>query len=415
MGTAQYDLQGRELVPGLEFADGHHIDAFNRLRVSDAETLWDTQFEYNLHPLFYHANTANNGTITHDAADSGAHLNAATDSASQATLQTYEYFRYQPGKSQQVVTTFLFAAATTDLDQRAGLFDDENGFFLELSGSTVNIVRRTKTSGSVVNNKTAQASWNIDVMDGSGPSGHTLDLTKLTILHIDFTPFDRIRYGIKNDGELHYVHEELIANTLAVPGVTTPNLPVRWQVITTGVIAGARTMAVFAVSVTSEGGQHAQTGHPFSFGREVQTAADNVEEAFIGFRVATTLNSITFRGKISPRRFGLEVSGSGCRWRLRYIPTTTTGVSFQSPVTHSAMETDIATTAISGGVVIDQGFIAAGQGNQFNEGGVEEILERLPLTLDPDGTTQTITLFITIEGVGGTTTVRGAMHWEEVR
>ena len=400
----------------IKFADSAAVDAFGRMRVSNPTTIWDSQFEYNLHPIYYEAVTDTNGTISHNAAHSSADLNVTTDNGSTAILQSREYFRYQPGKSQQVVMTFLMAAATTGLDQRVGQFDVDNGFFLEQTGSTVNMVRRTKTSGSVVNNKTAQAAWNIDVMDGTGPSGDTLDLTKVQILHIDYQWLStgRIRYGFDIDGVIRYAHEELVANTLAVPSTTTANLPVRWELDTTQAIAGARTMEAICVSVTSEGGQELQTGHVFEFGREGQTAADNTEELLIGIRPATTLNSITYRGKIVPLRMTLLVSGATCRWRLRYLVIGDfTGASWQAPVQHSGVETDIASTAVSGGTVIDGGFMAAGQGNRF-EGGTISILQRYPLTLDADGT-QRLALALTAEGVGGTATVHSSLSWEEIR
>jgi len=193
--------------------------------------------------------------------------------------------------------TYVFAAATTNLDQRVGQFDDNNGYFLEMSGSTVNVVRRTKTSGSVVNNKTAQADWNIDPMDGTGLSHLTLDHTKGQILEIDYQwlSMGRIRYGFSVDGINYYVHEELIANSLDVPSITTPNLPIRWEVVTTDTIAGARTLEAICASISSEGGTDIitqQPGHIFSFTREAATAADNTEEALIGIRCAATLNSI---------------------------------------------------------------------------------------------------------------------------
>ena len=413
--------------PLIGFGDSRHIDAFGRLRTADPETIWDSQFEYNAHPLFYDNTTANNGTISHNAAHSAVDVNVATDNGSKAILQSFEYFRYQPGKSQQIAITFVMADATAGLDQRIGQFDDENGFFLEQSGSTISMVRRTKTSGSVVNNKATKGSgdagvdasgvgWNIDQMDGEGPSAIILDLTKGQILHIDYQWLStgRIRFGFDTDGQLHYAHAELLANVLTVPSTTTANLPVRWEMVNTAIIAGARTMEAICVSITSEGGQNLQTGHPFEFDREGATAADNIEEAFIGIRAATTLNSIAFHGKIQPLRFSLLVSSADCHWRLRYAPTTLTDVSWQAPVTHSAVQTDIATTAIAGGIVIDGGFTAAGQGQQRGEVTRDAILRRLPLTLDADGT-QTLSLFLTIEGVGGTTTVSGSLGWEEIR
>ena len=409
------------------FGDNRNVDTAGRLRVANPVTIWDSQFEYNPHPLFYNQTVANSGTITHNAPHSSVNLNVATDNGSKAILRSFEYFRYQPSKSQEIVMTFLMADATTGLDQRVGQFDDDNGFFLEQSGSVISMVRRTKTSGSVVDNKATKGSgdagadttgvgWNIDQLDGKGPSGIILDLTKAQLLHIDYQWLSAgpVKYGFRINGELHYVHEEMSSNALDVPITTTANLPVRWEMVNTAIIAGARTMEAICSSVSSGGGQELQTGHPFEFGLEAGSAADNTEEAFIGIRPATTLNGIAFRGKIQPLRFSLLVGTANCHWRLRYAPTTLTSASWQNPVTHSAVQTDIATTAISGGTVIDGGFIASGQGQIRGEVTRDAILRRLPLTLDADGT-QRLSLFLTIEGVGGTTAVDGSMAWEEIR
>ncbi len=402
----------------IQTQDSAAVDSFGRFRVSQPTVLWDSQFEYDLHDIFYDTITANNGTVTHNAPHSAANINVATDSASRALIQSYEYFRYQPGKSQQVLITYIFAAATTNLDQRVGQFDDNNGFFIEMTDSTVNFVRRTKTSGSVVNNKTAQADWNIDPMDGTGPSHITLDHTKGQILEIDYQwlSLGRIRYGFSIGGVNYYCHEELIANINAAPSTTTPNLPIRWEAVTTDTIAGARTLEAICASISAEGGTDIitqQPGHIFSFTREGATAANNVEEALIGIRCAATLNSVEYRGLIVPLHFTIAASAQDCLWRLRYVPTTLTSVSWQAGQTNSGVQTDIATTVISGGTVIDSGFIAAGQG-QFSGTSSGDILYRLPLTLDADGT-QTISLFLTIEGIGGTTTASGAITWKEIR
>ena len=395
--------------------DDASLDAFGRQRVSNPTTIWDSQFEYNLHPLYYATVLANNGTVTHNAPHSSADLNVTTDNGSRSVIQTYEYFRYQPGKSQRVEQTFIPAPTTTGLIQRIGQFDDENGFFFEVNGASAQFVRRSKVTGSVVDHVIPQTQWSEDKFDGRGLSRQTLDLSLLQLLNIDYQWLSAgiIRFGFYINGNLHYAHFEKISNLIGEPSTVTANLPIRWELTTSQAIAGNRNMEGICVSLVSEGGQELQTGHPFEFGREGATAADNTEEAFIGIRPATTFNSIVYRGKIVPLRISLLVSGADCHWRLRYSPTTLTGVSWQAPVTHSGVQTDIATTAIAGGIIIDGGFIAAGQGNRFGEG-KGEILQRLPLTLQPDGT-QTQSLFLTIEGLGGATTVHGSMNWEEIR
>jgi hypothetical protein len=61
------------------------------------------------------------------------------------------------------------------------------------------VVRRSSTSGGVVDDAINQADWNLDKLDGTGASGVTLDVTKVFIFvvteykhcrrFIDFCPF----------------------------------------------------------------------------------------------------------------------------------------------------------------------------------------------------------------------------------
>jgi len=55
--------QGNNNV-SIKTQDSAAVDAFGRLRVSQPTVLWDSQFEYDLHSLFYDTVTANNGTVT---------------------------------------------------------------------------------------------------------------------------------------------------------------------------------------------------------------------------------------------------------------------------------------------------------------------------------------------------------------
>ena len=249
----------------IVLADSPHIDAFGRLRVSNPVNEFTSEFQYNLHPLFYDAVTASNGTVTHNAPMSAADLDVTTDDGSKAMIQTFEYFRYQPGKSLAIAMTFVMPSQQAGTTMQVGYFDDDNGFFLEVKdASTIQFVRRTKTSGSVVDNAVTQANWNVDKLDGTGASGITLDLTKGQILRIDmqWLSLGRIRMCFDIDGELIPAHQFLVANVLTVPSTTTGNLPVRWLMENTSAPASAKTMQAICSSVFTEGGDETELGHP---------------------------------------------------------------------------------------------------------------------------------------------------------
>lgn len=401
----------------VEALDGPSIDAFGRWRVSSPVSLWTSEFQYNKHPLYFDETLATGGTATHLPNESAVSLAVTTSSGSSAILQTFEYLRYQPGKSQVIAMTFVADSVQANTDMRIGYFDDDNGFFLELNGTTVNMVRRTKTSGSVVNNKVAQASWNIDAMDGNGPSGDTLDLTKGQILWIDFQwlSLGRVRMGFDLEGKIHYVHEFLVANTLDVPVTTTGNLPVRWEIVNTAGAAGAKTLTAICSTVFSEGGVDSELGHTFAGGNggTLRTAIGTTPVPICSIRPATTLNSITNRVKWALENIEIWADDS-MFWELVYAPTSITAATFAvGPVTHSATEVDIAGTAISGGVVIASGYVAAS-----NKGGIsgKDIRMKFPFTLDAAGTNQSRSLSLVVRTLGGANkSAAGQFNWVEIR
>jgi hypothetical protein len=117
-----------------------------------------------------------------------------------------------------------------------GYFDSLNGLFFRQTGTALSVVRRTSTSGSVVDNVVEQANWNLDKLDGTGASGFTLDDTKAQILFIDFQylGMGRVRMGFDINGIIVYCHEFLNANVLDVPYMQSGTLPIGILLTTTG-------------------------------------------------------------------------------------------------------------------------------------------------------------------------------------
>ena len=163
---------------------------------------------------------------------------------------------YQPGKVQEIVVTFNLISQDSGVTKRVGYFDANNGIYLEDDGSDYYIVRRTSTSGSAVNTRVAQADWNIDSFDGTGPSGVTIDFTKTQILFIDmeWLGVGRVRVGFVVDGIIYYAHEFLNANNLTLVYMSTPNLPIRWEISNDG-SGAASSMDCICCTAISEGGK----------------------------------------------------------------------------------------------------------------------------------------------------------------
>ena len=416
----------------IAFKDTPQLDAFSRLRVSMAATLFDSQQEYGLDTLRtwdaaangVYATGATNGSVTDASCSVGPRsantrmvpLTISTVSGQYVVMQSRQYARYIPGKSHLVLMTGIFSPGTVaNTDVRAGYFDAYNGVFLKVTNGAASFTIRTSTSGSVSDSNTvAQASWNLDTFDGTGPSGITLDLTKTQILFIQaqWLGVGRVICGFDIDGKLYAAHEFLNANNLTVPYTQTFNLPVRMEMRNTGTSAGGTTYFV-CCSVQSEGGE-AIRGFPYSANNGVTRDAVTTREPVFSLRPKATFNSVTNRGHIELAEYFLNATTNNALYEV-VVGGTLTGASWASVSANSLAEYDIAATAITGGETAISGYVTQGSGSSAGLIAVGVIDIRNPLVLqqiDALTATQTnITIVCTSES--GTSNILSGMNWHE--
>jgi hypothetical protein len=334
-------------------------------------------------------------------------------------MQSKVYHRYVPGKSQLIVMTQIVGAAVANVVKRIGYFDANDGLFLEQNGTTdVAFVRRTKTSGSVVDNRYVQSAWNLDRLNGTGvvnPSGITLNLSNAQILIIDFQwlGVGRVRFGFDIGGKIVYCHEVLNANVLTLPYMKTGDLPVRWEIAGNGVA----TLKAVCASVSSEGGLEADQGYQFGRSSGVITAASGTRTHILSIRSAATINSIVNRIQIRPTQIGFLVTGNKPVLVEVIIDSTVTGGSWvANDSTYSVAEYNITGTyTASSGIVVANFFVAS-----LNAGSATETttnlraMSRTAICLDPAGANPN-NLTVVASGLGGTSDCYGDIQWQEIR
>lgn len=244
-------------TPGPAPLRGPDTDAFGNMRVTSPLLLLEDK---NVVASANVGNLAAGGaSISQPAGRSSFYLTTG-GAGSKATRQTRQRAPYQPGKSQKINMTFTAGTQATGIVQRIGYFDDNNGLFFEINGSDLFCVIRSNVSGSVVDTKIARADWinengDHEPLDGTGPSGVTLDLTKSQILQIDFQwlGVGAVRWGFVIDGRCITCHVNLRANRGAGVYMRAPNQPLRWQIEAVGV-ATVSTLEAICGAVNSEGG-----------------------------------------------------------------------------------------------------------------------------------------------------------------
>src|SRR5271157_494548 len=163
-------------------------DAFGRLRTATPVFLFDAQFQYSTQPILFQTSVVGSGSVAKTANESSLTLSTGgTTSGWGAINQTKQYMHYEPGKSQQILMTGVLGAKTSNVRSRIGYFDANDGMYFEQDGTAgMSVNLRSSVTGSPVNTTVAQANWNFDKMDGTGPSGANLDFTKTQIYTIDF-------------------------------------------------------------------------------------------------------------------------------------------------------------------------------------------------------------------------------------
>ena len=190
------------------FNDSNMItDAFGRVRVSNPITLFDSSHRFRDNGLWNTA-TASGGAAVFSPNEGLVNLNVTSTGGSQVLRETAKVFSYQPGKSLLVMNTFVMAPAQVGLRQRVGYFGTENGLYVQLEDSTLSFVERSLVTGLVTETIVNQTSWNADKLDGNGPSGITLDITKAQILFMDIEWLGEgtVRLGFVIDGNFIVCH-----------------------------------------------------------------------------------------------------------------------------------------------------------------------------------------------------------------
>jgi hypothetical protein len=412
-GYSSYNIISSE----ISFKNSPNIDAFGRLRTSTPFTLFDSSHRFDDNGL-WSTSTATGGTATFNAPQGLVDLAVTTASGSEVIRETTKVFSYQPGKSLLVLSTFVMSSAKANLRQRVGYYGANNGYYLELNDTTsVSFVERSFVTGAVVNTPVAQASWNVDPMDGSGPSGITLDLTKSQILFMDleWLGVGTVRIGFVINGNFYVCHKFHHANLIATTYITTASLPLRYEIRNTGITSGASTLKQICSTVLSEGGYQLNglqqaVGIPIQSPRTLGIAGTFYPVISLRLK-STRLDGIIILTALSimpmsPAKFNWQVVASG----------TTISGSWTSAGANSSVEYKISsgtTFDFTGSRVLASGFFsesnqAASQVDILKEALFKFQLERNGLTLAP------FELTLVIASDSGNDTVVASMDWEEI-
>jgi hypothetical protein len=393
-------------------------DAFGRLRTSTPLTLFDSSHRYKDNNLWSGLVVGTGSTVGFVTAQGLVNISIGTTAGCSVIRETTKVFSYQPGKSLQVLNTFVMNPPKTNLRQRIGYFGADNGMYLELDGDTLYLVERSLSLGTTT--RVAQEEWNIDTMLGAGhlnPSGVTLDISKAQILWMDieWLGLGTVRLGFVVDGKFIHCHSFHHANYITSTYITTASLPVRYEIANTGITTSASTLKQVCSTVISEGGYELR-GLQQAIGTPVQTPVD-LTTAGTYYTVAS------IRLKATPNRLdaiviltALSILGitnnATYNWQVR-ASGTSNGGTWNDAGGDSAVEYKIGGGTYTGGRILASGYTyGSNQGSSsvdiLKEALFKFQLERNALT----GTSYELSIVCASDANGAD--IHASMDWEEI-
>ena len=391
-------------------------DAFGRARVSEPLTLFDSSHRYSDNGLWATA-TGAGCDATFDANAGLVNLNVTTTSGVFVKRETKKVFSYQPGKSLLILSTFVMEPAKTNLRQRVGYFGENNGLYLQLQNSTLSFVERSSVSGTLAETTVNQNNWNVDKLDGTGPSGKTLDITKAQILWMDveWLGLGTVRLGFVIDGLFIHCHSFHHANLINSTYITTASLPLRYEIENLGTTSTNSTLKQVCSTVISEGGyelrgRQGSVGTPISAPRDL--TATGTLYPIVSLRLKTSPNRLD--SIVIPTAVSILGDGNNAffEWRLQ-SNATTSGGTWTSAGDTSSVEYNLSGVSSSGGRTLAKGFISSTTQSANAVDILKEALFQFQLQRNSfTSTPEEFSLLVESKVAGDD--VYGALDWEEI-
>lgn len=343
---------------------GFSGDLFGRLKVSQPYTLFDSTHRYSQDGDFSDVILGTGSTVGIITAQSTATLGIGTTAGCSIVRESKRVFSYQPGKALQVLQTFVMNSAKPNLTQRVGYGSSENGVFLEQITNSSGIttaywMMRTKKSGITTEIRIPQSEWSVDKFDGTGVTGHTLDLTKAQLM---FTEYEwlgvgAVRCGFAHEeGNFHIAHRFEHANVIDSVYMTTATLPVRYEILNTGITTSPSTLKQICVSIQSNGGYERLSKRDVARRTSTVSIASTTFVPIVSIRLTPSREDAV----ILPKSFTfLGSSASTAILEVAWIKNgTLNATSWESLATPNTQKNTDATT-ITGGTIILNDFVSS--------------------------------------------------------
>jgi hypothetical protein len=202
------------------------LSPFERMLTSEETVLLSLKPGMGISSLRDVVQTQNGGSVTNPL-NTPEYVFDVTGPGSVATLRTAERCRYMPGLASEVgVGGHLAQQLVDDQALQFGIFDDNDGYFFEiLANELYAIVRKDG-----VDTRTVRSEFNMDALDGSGPSGVFMNALKgyIWIIRWSWYGYGAVDFSIVSEDDTQEQRTIVLHRYFSQtrPSMSTPNLPI---------------------------------------------------------------------------------------------------------------------------------------------------------------------------------------------
>lgn len=241
----------------MRFGEGKpQLDAFGKLRTSGATILGDYVFSESILPTLFSTKKAGSGNATHNMTYNALVLSTDQASGDLVAHTSNTYHHYFPGSSHMAIMTVACGdSGKVGLTRRWGYFDAMDGYiFAQVDGEFRLQIRSSVTGSVTLLMDIPQSQFNVDKVDGTGPSELNIDLTQDNIywLDIQWLGAGRVRFGTYYLGQRIVMHEYYHTNNNGLPHTRTGALPICYAQVNTSATSSPSIMKMWCAAVWSE-------------------------------------------------------------------------------------------------------------------------------------------------------------------
>lgn len=399
-----------------EFKFGQFNSTLNNLgyqKVVQTSEQFSIKAAYDDTAYFWFENENVNGTSEKIADSSMRKLSVGTGSSDIMCIQTKHSCVYISGNVYKMNGAFL-------LDLQEGSFaeigpcDTSNGPFFKFGKEggelTAYAGRRSSWGGTVNEYLTPQSEWNLDPLDGTGPSGITLDLTKFQMINIEYNWYGAggIAYSIIYERQTIYVHWESSANKLDEPIFAIPDLPIKIKIYNTLATSQPSSIILGGLFMAVDTSFRKRDGYNRTITRDPIHVTAGQEIPLLSIRPKTLFKGVINRAHCKLEDFQLfgDALGTYKLILAGYLPDP---VWQDVHIAHSMMEYDSSSTSVeyTWSPVLYSGGISHVSGYTVKT--VEDSKDALTAYSDGSGTTN-LTLYFKCSTEGE---IGASMNWVE--